>query len=68
MDARSSLCFAPSNAHLVACTLADPVKVFHARLLRVCGVPDDSIDPRRFPLFLGREVMRRLIDDLRVTV
>ena len=33
-----------------------------------CRVPDDSIDPRRFPLFLGREVMRRLIDDLRATV
>ncbi len=29
-----------------------------------CRIPDDSISPSRFPLFLARDVMRLLIDGL----
>lgn len=29
-----------------------------------CGVPDDCIDPKRRALFVSREVMRGLIDEL----
>jgi peptidoglycan/LPS O-acetylase OafA/YrhL len=29
-----------------------------------CSVPDDHIDKRRFPLFLAREVLRGLIEQL----
>jgi len=31
----------------------------------ICRVPDDCIDPRRRALFLGRETMRELIEELR---
>jgi hypothetical protein len=45
----------------------------HAAALRVrnltnwlvCQVPDDCIDPRRRALFIGRETMRELIEELR---
>lgn len=30
-----------------------------------CRIPDDHIDPRRFPLFMARSAMRELIDELR---
>ncbi len=30
-----------------------------------CQVPDDCIDPRRRALFIGRETMRELIEELR---
>ncbi len=32
-----------------------------------CKVPDDCIDPRRYPLFMARATMRALIADLRAT-
>jgi hypothetical protein len=28
----------------------------------MCIVPDDCIDPRRFPLFMARDVMNELIE------
>ena len=33
--------------------------------LNRCQVPDDCIDPRRRALFIGRETMRELIEELR---
>jgi hypothetical protein len=35
--------------------------------LRSCRIPDDCIDSKRYPLFMAREVMRQLIDNLCVT-
>jgi hypothetical protein len=32
-----------------------------------CRIPDDCIDSKRYPLFMAREVMRQLIDNLCVT-
>ncbi len=32
---------------------------------RMCRVPDDCIDSRRYPLFMAREVMRGLIEQLK---
>jgi hypothetical protein len=29
-----------------------------------CRIPDDCIDPRRYPLLAAREAMRQLVDDL----
>jgi hypothetical protein len=29
-----------------------------------CRIPDDCIDSKRYPLFMAREVMRQLIDNL----
>ena len=29
-----------------------------------CPAPDDSIDPKRYPLFMARAVMRSLFDEL----
>lgn len=34
---------------------------------RSCRIPDDYIDSKRYPLFMAREVMRQLIDNLCVT-
>ena len=36
-------------------------------LLVICRIPDDCIDSKRYPLFMAREVMRQLIDNLCVT-
>ena len=36
---------------------------FKWTLLR-CRIPDDCIDPRRYPLLAAREAMRQLVDDL----
>lgn len=37
----------------------------HSRLhLDTCRIPDDCIDPRRYPLLAAREAMRQLVDDL----
>jgi hypothetical protein len=33
----------------------------------MCRIPDDCIDSKRYPLFMAREVMRQLIDNLCVT-
>ena len=30
-----------------------------------CRVPDDCIDPKRYPLFMGRAVMQELINSLK---
>ena len=30
-------------------------------LMRKCRIPDDCIDPKRYPLFMGRAVMQELI-------
>ena len=30
----------------------------------ICRIPDDCIDPRRYPLLAAREAMRQLVDDL----
>ncbi len=35
--------------------------------LTKCRVPDDCIDPRRYPLFMARATMRALIADVRAT-
>ena len=35
--------------------------------LSKCRIPDDCIDSKRYPLFMAREVMRQLIDNLCVT-
>jgi hypothetical protein len=32
-----------------------------------CRIPDDCIDSKRYPLFMVREVMRQLIDNLCIT-
>lgn len=32
-----------------------------------CRIPDDCIDSKRYPLFMAKEVMRQLIDNLCVT-
>ena len=29
-----------------------------------CRIPDDCIDPRRYPLLTAREAMRQLVNDL----
>ena len=34
------------------------------RAIYRCRVPDDCIDPRRYPLFMARDVMRSLIEQL----
>jgi len=38
---------------------------FGEAIVRMCQVPDDCIDPRRRALFIGRETMRELIEELR---
>ena len=46
-------------------------EAFHASAMREinqgirCRIPDDHIDPRRFPLFMARSAMRGVIDELR---
>jgi hypothetical protein len=30
----------------------------------MCRIPDDCIDPRRYPLLAARKAMRQLVDDL----
>jgi hypothetical protein len=32
-----------------------------------CRIPNDCIDSKRYPLFMAREVMRQLIDNLCIT-
>lgn len=32
-----------------------------------CRIPDDCIDPKRYPLFMARAVLRELIESLRTT-
>lgn len=41
-----------------------PKCVIHHSDLGSCRIPDDCIDPRRYPLLTAREVMRQLVDDL----
>ncbi len=36
-------------------------------VIATCRIPDDCIDSKRYPLFMAREVMRQLIDNLCVT-
>ncbi len=50
----------------------EPQRLDIAATLRVaqadsCKVPDDCIDPRRYPLFMARATMRALIADVRAT-
>ena len=33
-----------------------------------CRIPDDCIDSRRYPLFMAREVMRGLIEQINAQV
>jgi len=33
-------------------------------LMPICRIPDDCIDNKRYPLFIAREVMQALIDQL----
>jgi hypothetical protein len=33
-------------------------------LLRICSIPDDCIDPNRYPLFMARAVLQELIESL----
>ncbi len=43
-------------------------RVFALRIVGlICKVPDDCIDPRRYPLFMARATMRALIADVRAT-
>ena len=32
-----------------------------------CSIPDDCIDPKRYPLFMARAVLQELIDNLQQT-
>ena len=33
----------------------------------MCSIPDDCIDPKRYPLFMARAVLQELIDNLQQT-
>ena len=33
-------------------------------IVRTCRIPDDCIDSKRYPLFMARDVMRVLIEQL----
>ena len=35
--------------------------------LRSCRIPDDCIDPKRYPLFMARAVLQELIESLQST-
>ena len=37
-------------------------------MIRSCRIPDDCLDPKRFPLFMGRAVMQELIIRLKTQV
>jgi hypothetical protein len=37
---------------------------FSSFLLAICRIPDDCIDSKRYPLFMARDVMRVLIEQL----
>ena len=34
---------------------------------RTCRIPDDCIDPKRYPLFMARAVLQELIESLQST-
>lgn len=44
--------------------LAKVLSPFSLECLSKCRIPDDCIDPRRYPLLVARETMRQLVDDL----
>ena len=33
--------------------------------LNNCPIPDDCLDPKRYPLFMGRAVMQELVNSLK---
>ena len=40
------------------------VSTAHAAAMASCRIPDDCIDSKRYPLFMARDVMRVLIEQL----
>jgi len=44
--------------------LLAPMKSADPLLISTCRIPDDCIDNKRYPLFIAREVMQALIDQL----
>ena len=36
----------------------------HLAFMSTCRIPDDCIDSKRYPLFMARDVMRVLIEQL----
>ncbi len=56
-------CMSESYTHL---TLDDRIMI-QILLDATCKVPDDCIDPRRYPLFMARATMRALIAEVRAT-
>ena len=41
--------------------------VVPAQTVRRCRIPDDCIDPKRYPLFMARAVLQELIESLQST-
>ena len=37
------------------------------KLIYICRIPDDCIDPKRYPLFMARAVLQELIESLQST-
>ena len=44
-----------------------PTRILRAAYLVSCRIPDDCIDPKRYPLFVARAVLQELIEFLQST-
>ncbi len=45
----------------------DDLLVEFSALVSICRIPDDCIDPKRYPLFMARAVLQELIESLQST-
>ena len=54
---------APSFGNLKSLGIRE--RVINASIAITCRIPDDCIDSRRYPLFMGRAVMQELIKGLK---
>ena len=42
----------------------DQLQVPKRSNIYICRIPDDCIDPKRYPLFIARDVLRELVQSL----
>ena len=47
--------------------IQDPTNPNSEYLVDTCRIPDDCIDPKRYPLFMARAVLQELIESLQST-